>query len=511
VNVITKSGASIGGASVTAETGTLGTHLARASVGRVLPNGLDVALSGTYEHSNGVSQLYFPAFDSPATNNGIAQGLDGEGVKQLYGRVAFKDLTVTAMYGNRQRDVPTASAGTQFNAQSWREQTTDRHALVDAAFGHSFGATRVNVRLSFDRYSYDATYPFVVEPDGTPTAVARVSGLGSRWSASTGLTRALAGRQTVRAGFEFIDNVHQNQSAIYVDSPDAIFDIRHSSKQEAVYVQDEIKLGRWFIVNAGLRYDAYEQFTRVTPRAALILLPSSTQSVKYLYGSAFRAPNEYELNTYYFGDRIKALRPESIDTHELVWERYINDRLRTSVSTYWYKADRLITPIFDDSTRTGSSFINQGQVRAKGLELEAQIRLKGESRVLASYAFQKAVDQQTLEELPNSPHHVLKARISLPGLTPHSFLSIEGQYLSSRATIARDDRADGYKFATSVPGAATVNINYVAPIGHSWEISGGIRNLFNNEYLDPVSGNEQAAIQQNGITARIGLTWKLGK
>ena len=126
------------------------------------------------------------------------------------------------------------------------------------------------------------------------------------------------------------------------------FDIQHSSTQHAVYVQDEIKLGRWFIVNAGLRYDGYEQFVRVTPRAALIFLPSSTQSLKYLYGSAFRAPNEYELNTFYFGERVNTLRPESIDTHELVWERYINDRLRTSVSTYWYKADRLIT---DDARR----------------------------------------------------------------------------------------------------------------------------------------------------------------
>jgi hypothetical protein len=46
--------------------------------------------------------------------------------------------------------------------------------------------------------------------------------------------------------------------------------------------------------------------------------------------AAYFAPNEFELNTFYFGERVKALRPESIDTHELVWERYINDRLRTS-------------------------------------------------------------------------------------------------------------------------------------------------------------------------------------
>ncbi len=106
------------------------------------------------------------------------------------------------------------------------------------------------------------------------------------------------------------------------------------------------------IVNAGLRYDGYENFDRVTPRVAVIVLPSATQSLKYLYGNAFRAPNAYELNAFYFGDSVADLRPESIDTHELVWERYINDWLRTSVSTYWYKADRLITLVAE---RLGAS------------------------------------------------------------------------------------------------------------------------------------------------------------
>ena len=79
-------------------------------------------------------------------------------------------------------------------------------------------------------------------------------------------------------------------------------------------MQDEIKLARWLIVNAGLRYDGYGAFSRVTPRAALIVLPSSAQSFKYLYGSAFRAPNAYELNTFYFGERRQRPAP-GVDRH----------------------------------------------------------------------------------------------------------------------------------------------------------------------------------------------------
>jgi iron complex outermembrane receptor protein len=499
VNVITRSGASLNGGSVTLETGTLGTRLIRATAGQRLANGLDIAVSGTYGDNDGVKRLYYPVFDAPSTNNGVAEGLDGEGVRQLYGRLSFKGLDVTGAYGNRERDVPTASADTLFNQQTWREHTTDAHSLLDAHYGRSFRGTRLTFRASYDRFSYSGTYPFVVEPDGTPTLVGVVGGLGARWTVSSGVTHAFRGRQTVRAGVEYIDNVHQDQTANYVGSPPS-FDIERSSRQHAIYLQDEIKFGRRFIVNAGLRYDRYEEFVKVSPRAAFIVLPSSTQSVKYLFGSAFRAPNEYELNSIYFGERVNLLRPESIDTHEVVWENYVNDRFRTSVSTYWYKADRLITTTLDDSSLLGVSFVNQGQVRAKGLEVEAQMRFTGESRALVSYALQSAVDQQTQERLPNSPRHVAKARVSVPGPTPRSFVSVEGQYLSSRTTLT----------GSTVSGAATVNLHVIQPFGKSWELFGGVRNVFDAEYSDPVSGqHRQDSIPQNGRTARIGLRWTL--
>ena len=139
-------------------------------------------------------------------------------------------------------------------------------------------------------------------------------------------------------------------------------------------------------------------------------------------------------------------------------------------------------------------------MRAKGLELEAQMRLKGESRALMSYALQSAVDQETHAELPNSPRHMAKARISLPGPTPRSFVSVEGQYLSSRETLA----------GSRVSAAATVNVTMVQPLGRSWELFGGVRNIFDAQYADPASSqHRQDAIPQNGRTARIGLRWKL--
>jgi outer membrane receptor for ferrienterochelin and colicins len=499
VNVITRSGASLGGGSIAVEAGTLGNRLVRGTVGHRTAKGVEVALSGTYEHSDGVTRLYFPEFDTPATNNGVAEGLDDGGVRQFYGRLDFKNLVVTGAYGTRRRGVPTASFGTLFNEQGTTEQTFDRHTLVDAEYGRSFGATRLTVRGSFDRFTFDGTYPFSGEP-GAPALVLRNNAEGTRWTVGSGLTRPFRGRQTVRVGVEFIDNVHQDQAAGYDDPAVDVLDRPRSSLQHAVYAQDEIRLAPWLIINAGLRYDGYAAFHRVTPRAALIVLPSSTQSVKYLYGRAFRSPNAFESTVEFFGERVNDLRPESIDTHELVWERYVNEWLRTSASTYWYQAQGLITFVQDDSALLGLAFVNQGEVRAKGLELETQMRLRGESRALVSYALQSAVAQETHTRLPNSPRQIAKARITLPGPADRSFVSVEGQYLSSRGTVA----------GAQVAASATVNLTMVQPIGRSWELFGSMRNIFDTRYSDPVSSqHRQDSIVQNGRTARIGLRWRL--
>ena len=117
VNVITKTGASLGAPAVAVEGGTLGSGLIRGTMGKV-SHGVDFAVSGSYEDSRGLKTIYYPAFDAPETNNGIAENLDGEGTKTFYSRLAFKDLTFTGTFGTRQRDVSTASFGTIFNDQT---------------------------------------------------------------------------------------------------------------------------------------------------------------------------------------------------------------------------------------------------------------------------------------------------------------------------------------------------------------------------------------------------------
>jgi iron complex outermembrane receptor protein len=501
VNVITRTGSSIDGGSVTYETGSNGTQMVRGMVGRRLSDKLDYAVSSTVERTDGVDRLYFPEFDTPETNNGVAEGLDGQHLGQHYGRLNFGDFTFTGAYGRRRKDVPTASFGTLFNEQIERQQTIDRHTLFDVEYSKPLGGSRVSLRGAYDRFTSNGYYPYSGEPFGQRVVVGMNDVVGSWWTIGGRITRPLP-RQVLILGAEYIDNIQQNYTSGYegLDSPIVATDA--SSSRRALFVQDEIKLGSHLILNAGLRYDGYAEFDRVTPRTALIFMPSAHQSFKYLYGNAFRAPNIYEKIDYYFGPGVASLRPESIDTHEVVWERYTADWLRTSASGYWYKADNLITLKATDDPLAflGVTYVNEGEVRAKGLEFEAQMRLWRGAEGHMSYALQEAIDQATGAPLPNSPRHMGKTRVSAPLFGPGSSLAVEILAIGRRQAISGN-------YANA---AATANVTLLKPLGRSLELVGTVRNLFNVEYAVPASQEHvQDTIPQNGRTFRVGLRVKL--
>ena len=89
--------------------------------GSRLSNGMDYAVSATVEAADGVDRLYFPAFDSPETNNGVAEGLDGEQFGQYYGRLQLRRSDVDrrlwpAAQGRADRIVRHACSTSRSNA-----------------------------------------------------------------------------------------------------------------------------------------------------------------------------------------------------------------------------------------------------------------------------------------------------------------------------------------------------------------------------------------------------------
>ena len=458
---------------------------------------MDFALSGTYERSSGVGRLYLPAFDTPHENSGLAENLDGERSGQVYGRFSMNGLIVTGVFGRRVKDVPTASFFTVFNAHDPIQDTTEARAQVSAQYARTLGAARLTTGASIDHAKGVGVYPYPNEEPLGPSLSFADNVRGLRWTLNTRVIRPLRGRQTLTLGGEFVDNIRQDQWGGFPFSSDYNFRVERSSRQGGLFVQDEIKLRPWLLVNAGLRHDRFPGFNRTTPRGAVIVMPSANHSLKYLYGRAFRAPNASEL--YRYRDAIAYLRAESIDTHEWGWEAYFGERVRTSVSTYRYKASQLVERGVDpDALLNPIFFANTGTVRAAGLELESEIRLKRGAQALTSYTLQDATDDSNGQRLTNSPRHMAKLRISVPGPWDRSFASFEWQYLSSRTTLV----------GTTVDPASVAHVNVNVPIGRSVALTGHIHNLFNARYADPASAEQRGdSIEQNGRTLRVGFRW----
>jgi iron complex outermembrane receptor protein len=499
VNVITRSGASLAGIAVEIDAGTLGTAMARISGGKRFANGVDLIVSGTLDRVDGDTRLYFPAFDTPATNRGVAEDLDAERIGDVYGRLTVGDFAFMAAVGRRSKFVPTASFGTIFNEQITPERTTDMHAMVTGEYNRTFGATHVAFDAGFDRYDYNGVYPFTSENPAYAVLVNLDGAQGIRWNAGVRLSRKLPGRQTVTAGGIFYDNLRQNQWFSYNDPAASSGILDHSSQQGGAYLQDEIRVRPWLLLNGGVRYDQYEQFARATPRGAVIVTPTATSSVKYLYGEAFRAPNAYEL--FYYGTTPADLQPEFVRTHEVVWEQYIAESLRTSVSGYHYTASQLITfqSLDSDSVHGKFGFTNDGVIEANGIELETEVRTKRGVQASASYVLQ---DTSTAENAPltNSPRHMAKARVTVP-IKSRAFASAEWQFTGNRSTLA----------GNTVGAATVVHLTGGWPLSKSLVLTGSIRNLFDQRYMDPSSDEHLPdSIQQNGRTMRIGFRWNLG-
>lgn len=495
VNVIMQNGADVNGATVSVETGTFGARSVHAAVGKKLARGVEYSISASHSASEGPARLYIPTFDAPETNSGVAEGLDDEEANQLFGRVSFQGMTLTGSYGQRAKGVPTAAYFTSFNDP--RMRTDDRRSFIEADYTRSVKDTHVVLRAYFDRYDYKGTYPYDGE-EGEPGSALHDYASGMWAGTEARITRSLTSRQRLIVGGEFRDNFRQAQGGRTEGAPETDFAIDRSARVGAVFLQDDIMIHKRLHASLGVRYDVYAGFSKATPRAAVILTPSPKQAVKYLFGTAFRAPNAYELDYYSEGTRNEALRPEAITSHEIVWEHYTGKWLRTSASAYRNDVSQLLTLQGDATSSTEYVWLNHGDVRAAGVEVEGEWRFK-RLEGLASYAYQRARNRATHEELTNSPRQAGKVRFSTPGPAKGATIALETQFLGQRRTLA----------GNVVDSFVTTNVMFVEPMGRGFDLVAGIRNMFGAHYADPGSEeHRQDVIEQDGRVFTAGLRWR---
>jgi len=499
INVVTRKVKDLRGVELSGEAGSFGTYRARSSFGHKFDSGVELLLSASSYGSRGQRSLFFPEFDDPQTNNGIAQDSDEERAYRFFGSLGYGDFTLSGAFSHRYKNVPTGIDGTVFD--SGLLETNDDRGYLDLKYEHAFARDlTLGGRLSYDWYPYYATYPYP-NPSPPPEVILNRDSSIGRWArGELQLTKRIS-RHTLVFGTEYQKNLRLHQSN-YDEAPYTNYvDTEHRGETYAAYVQAEIALHSRLRLDAGARYDHYPVFGGTfDPRLGLIYTPWQGATLKALYGQAFRAPNDYELNFEASDNKPNPdLKPEKIRTYELVYEQYLPASLRFSASRYHNDISGLIAQVIDPDTHIGM-FSNVDRVRADGIELQLDRRNVGGVIGTVSYAYQRTETADTHVELSNSPRHQAKLNLSVPLIGDDLFGSVELQYRGKSITPGRQT-AGGYTVVN-----ATLLSRELAP---GLDLSASIYNLFDHVYSTPSSGNGLLeTIGQDGRSFRVKLTYR---
>lgn len=484
VNVITKSPAEFDRGHLTAEFTSRGEKKTGVATAADLGHGINLLLSASIVRNPGV-EYYFPEFDSPATNNGRAVGVDNSSAYHTFANLVWGNWSFTASFNASEKNDPTAPYGTVFNARSAVARDTRDFAELTWRKETSYGSWRA--RIFWDRYRYLGFWQTAGEPG--PVGENRDSAFGEQLGAEVTFRRDLPGRLGfLTLGTSYAGDLSARQKNYdLAPVPSVSFDINTPNRGYAIFLQHELPLGPSTTLLYGGRFDdAHFNSDYFSPRAALLQKLGRRTTAKLLYGRSFRNPSPYEQFTENSGaaGNSSGLHREMADTVEAVVE-YSGRRIRLQASgyEYWMRDLILSQPAPDGSMH----FQNAADITARGFGIEAAGKLFGGVEAGASLSLQTVSDVARAGAFPNSPRLLVKSFASMP-LRRWLDWTITTDSVSKRAG-AMGNWLGGYTVVDS-----TVSTNF-----HSrFDFVAGVRNALGSRYRDPLSPDHSVTSVQAG-------------
>lgn len=460
--------------------------------------GTAMLFSGSIYRSNGAAKLYFPEYDSPDTNNGVADNLDGDRFDHAFAVVTRGQFRVEGAYGARDKIVPTASYATNFNDSANRSM--DTRAYVDATYNHELSAdTQLDIRAYYDAYRFKGSYPY--GGTNSPDRTVQVNDATADWIGIESVVGHRLGQNRVIGGASGEYNLRVNQRNYYLNQPPFLNDNRQLSLA-AVFGEAEINPSSKFSLNLGLRSDWYSKFgNAISPRAALMYLPDSSTSVKYVFNRAFRAPDPYDefyVDSLGPGETVRSLKTEQIQSHSVIVEHSFTPWLHGTAVGFRNGLSRVISETTDPVS--GATIISNGMGdHGHGLELEMIADRSDGWSGRASYSFLRTDQDVTKSKVPNSPSGLGKLNATVPA-SIHGLLGIELLYTGVQPNYLGEQVSSS--FLTNV----TLSTRFKRS---AWSISANCYNLFDRHWATP-TGPEilPAATIQDGRTWRIRLAYR---
>lgn len=449
-------------------------------------------VSGSLFRSNGESRLFFPEFNAPDTNNGVAENLDGDRYDHLFAAFRSGQLRIEGLYSSRLKIVPNASYQTTFNDPNNR--STDTRGYVDLSYSKSFSpGTDLDLRAYYDGYRFRASYPYGEIGDSDRSV--QINDAVADWIGFESVLGHKLGRHRMVVGATGEYNLRINQRNYNVGETAFLNDHR-TPGLAAVFGEVELNLHPKLSFNLGGRVDWYSSFgTAISPRIALMYLPTSRTSLKYIFGHAFRAPDPYD-EYYTDGTDItaqsKGLVPEDIESHTVLLEHTFAPWLHMTADIFENDIDNVFREQQDPVTGL-TSFVNGNGDRGRGLEVDLNAKTASGWSGRTSYTFTRAKEMQAGKTVMNSPSSLAKLNAIAP-IKGKGFLGMELLYTGAQQSF----------FGAHVSPSFLTNMTLSSkPTRSGLEFSASCDNLFNRSWSTP-TGPESI----NAITRQDGRTWR---
>ncbi|UJB65676.1 TonB-dependent siderophore receptor [Acidovorax sp. YS12] len=314
-------------------------------------------------------------------------------------------------------------------------------------------------------------------------------------------------QHTVLAGFDYTRP--RNQSERYDRTADSIdyynpvyggplgapvrddwWSYNADTRQLGLYAQDQMKIADRWVVLLGGRYDHVrdnqsnlytgeksidnEKSTAFTGRAGLVYLADNGLAPFASFSQSFEPTSGR--------DRLGARFDPSTGTQYEAGVRYQPQGADTLVSASVYQLTRQNVAVDDPVDPAYSAQI--GEVRSRGLELEARTRVGRNAQLIAAYAY---TDARTTRASPLQPSQVGQRS---PGIPFHQ-LSIWGDYDFGRFGMPGLKAGAGMRYQSQTkPNTGSFDVPsftvFDAMVGYTtgpWRLALNITNLFDKTYV----------------------------
>jgi outer membrane receptor for ferrienterochelin and colicins len=454
--------------------------------------------SGNLYRSAGHSKLFYPEYDTPETNFGIADDVDGERSGRAFGDVQYGNLRLQGLFGARTKIMPTGMNETNFNDPT--DRITDSRAFVEASYHWEVSIGDIDTRVFYDWSDFKGVGA-LGGPDPANRYVAETLANSDWVGTETTLGRQI-GRNRIIVGGDYEYSIKIEQMNRVVGQPPPFHDNRQPWLA-AVFGEMELNVVPRLSVRLGGRSDWADEYgNALSPRFALVYSVARRTTLKYIYGRAFRAPSAYE---GYYSDGIvleapsSRLRPETSGSHEVILERGLTSWLQMMVDGSYNRLGSLIDQVPDPSNGL-THFVNIGKDRGRAVETEIDAKRASGWAARASYSLADATDELQHARLANSPLQMAKLNGTVP-LARRAFAGVELLYASAQTSYQN----------SRVPSSFLTNVTLsTKPLWGGWEFSTSCYNAFNRLWYSPAGPElEQAEIQQDGRSYRFKISYRL--